>query len=80
MAEIEVTGKMKFEKGNYEEAYNFLKSGWERTIEKIESHPQSNGLTKQLKERYHWINETDSTNIGDLLMLIDRIEYFIISM
>ncbi len=79
LSEIIVPCRMKYEKGNYRESYEFLKSGWERAMEKIENYPKANGLPEKLRERYQWIKETDSTNKDELLKLINRIEYFVIS-
>ncbi len=80
LSEIIVPCRIKYEKGSYEESYNFLKSGWESAMKKIENYPQSNGLIEKLRERYQWIKETDFKNEHELLKLINRIEYFVISM
>ena len=80
LSEIIVPCRMKYEKGNYKKAYNHLKSGWERAMEKIENYPQSNGLIEKFRERYQWIKETNFNNEDELLKLINRIEYFVISM
>ncbi|MBA7574910.1 hypothetical protein ES708_16726 [subsurface metagenome] len=80
LSEIIVPCKMKFEKGNYEEAYNFLKVGWERAMEKVENYPQTSGLIEKLRERYQWIKDTNFNNEDEMHSLINRIEYFVISM
>nr|WP_147663214.1 hypothetical protein [Candidatus Prometheoarchaeum syntrophicum]QEE16332.1 hypothetical protein DSAG12_02162 [Candidatus Prometheoarchaeum syntrophicum] len=80
LSEIIVPCRMLYEKGEFKESYEFLKAGWEKAMEKIENNPQTDGLIDKFRERYQWIKETDSTKEKNLLKLINRIEYFIISM
>jgi hypothetical protein len=79
LSEIIVPCRILFEKGNFEESYEFLKSGWEKAMKKIENNHQTNGLIEKFRERYQWIQDANFNNEDEMHNLINRIEYFIIS-